>query len=72
MGRLLTYADGRLRTGRVTFLVFAALLIVMSVLFKVNSSMDHAVLAVKHVFEPAPGHHIGAYRPRLPPRQVRI
>jgi hypothetical protein len=53
MSRLLTHTDGRLRTGRVTFLVFVGLLIAMGILFKVNSSVDQAVLAVKHVFEPA-------------------
>jgi len=53
MARLLTDADGRLRTGRVTLLVFIGLLGAMSILFKLNRSVDHAVLAVKHVFEPA-------------------
>lgn len=53
MARLLTHADGRLRTGRVTLLIFMGLLVAMGVLFKLNKSMDQAVVAVKHVFEPA-------------------
>jgi hypothetical protein len=54
MAKILTHHDGRLRTGRVTFLVFAGLLAALSLLFKANSSVDQAVLSVKHVFEPTP------------------
>ena len=53
MARLFTHNDGRLKTGRVAALVFAGLLTLFGMLFKVNSSVDHALLAVKHVFEPA-------------------
>jgi len=49
----LTHADGRLRTGRVSLLIFIGLLGAMCLLFKANRSMDHAILAVKHLFEPA-------------------
>ena len=53
MTRLFTDKDGRLKTGRVAILIFAGLLIALGMLFKLNSSVDHALLAVKHVFEPA-------------------
>jgi hypothetical protein len=52
MARLFTHGDGRLKTGRVAVLVFAGLLTACAMLFKVNSSVDHALVAVKHVFEP--------------------
>ena len=52
MARLFTNKDGRLKTGRVATLVFTGLLVALGVLFKLNSSVDHALLAVKHVFEP--------------------
>ena len=52
MAGFLTYMDGRLKTGRVTILVFAGLLVLMAVFFNINKSVDHALVAVKHVFEP--------------------
>ncbi|MBW2610445.1 MAG: hypothetical protein JRC68_08905 [Deltaproteobacteria bacterium] len=52
MAGLFTNKDGRLKTGRVAILVFAGLLMALAMLFKINSSVDHALLAVKHVFEP--------------------
>ena len=53
MTGLFTNKDGRLKTGRVAILIFAGLLVALGMLFKINSSVDHALLAVKHVFEPA-------------------
>jgi hypothetical protein len=53
MSGLFTKKDGRLKTGRVAILIFAGLLVALGMLFKINSSVDHALLAVKHVFEPA-------------------
>lgn len=52
MAGLFTNKDGRLKTGRVATLVFAGLLMTLAMLFKINSSVDYALLAVKHVFEP--------------------
>ena len=52
MARLLTHKDGRLKTGRVAILVFFALVMALGMAFKANKSVDHALLAVKHVFEP--------------------
>ena len=52
MAGAFTHKDGRLKTGRVTALVFMGLLGVFALLFKINSSVDHALLVVKHVFEP--------------------
>ncbi|MBC8466787.1 MAG: hypothetical protein H8D55_03000 [Deltaproteobacteria bacterium] len=52
MTGLFTNKDGRLKTGRVAILIFAGLLMALVMLFKVNSSVDHTLLAVKHVFEP--------------------
>ena len=52
MAGLFTKKDGRLKTGRVAILIFAGLLVALGMLFKINSSVDHALLAVKHVFEP--------------------
>ena len=51
MAGLFTNKDGRLKTGRVAIVVFAGLLVTLGILFKINSSVDHALLAVKHVFE---------------------
>jgi len=53
MAGLFTNKDGRLKTGRVAILVFAGLLMALGMLFKINSSVDPVLLAVKHVFEPA-------------------
>ena len=53
MAGLFTKKDGRLKTGRVAIVVFAGLLMALGMIFKLNSSVDHALLAVKHVFEPA-------------------
>jgi len=52
MGNLLTYKEGRLRTGRVAFLAFILLLVCLGGLFKVSRRMDKALVAVRHVFEP--------------------
>ena len=52
MARFFTHKNGRLKTGRVAVLIFAGLLIAFGMFFKINSSVDHALLAVKHVFEP--------------------
>jgi len=51
MTGLFTKKDGRLKTGRVAILIFAGILVALGMLFKVNPSVDHALLAVKHVFE---------------------
>lgn len=52
MSGLLTYKNGRLKTGRVAILVFVALLVMFAMAFKINKSVDRALVAVKHVFEP--------------------
>jgi len=52
MAGLLTYKNGRLKTRRVAILVFVALLVMFAMAFKVNKSVDRALVAVKHVFEP--------------------
>ena len=52
MARLFINKDGRLKTGRVAILIFAGILVASAMLFKVNNSVDHALLAVRHVFEP--------------------
>ncbi len=52
MAGLFINKDGRLKTGRVAILIFAGLLMALAMLFKINSSVDYALLAVKHVFEP--------------------
>ncbi len=51
MGGLLTYGDGRLKTGRITWMAFTALLVCAGMLFKVSAPVDRAMVAVKHVFE---------------------
>ena len=48
----MTYKDGRLRTGRVAVAVFFVLLMVLAIIFQLRRPMDHALVAVKHVFEP--------------------
>lgn len=53
MAGLFTKKDGRLKTGRVAILIFSGILVALGMLFKLNGSVDHAFLAVKHVFEPA-------------------
>jgi len=51
MSGLFTKKDGRLKTGRVAIVVFAGILVTLGMLFKINSSVDHALLSVKHVFK---------------------
>ncbi|MBW1828551.1 MAG: hypothetical protein JRI74_03945 [Deltaproteobacteria bacterium] len=51
MGGLLTYGDGRLKTGRISWMAFAALLVCAGMLFKISAPVDRAMVAVKHVFE---------------------
>ena len=53
MTGLFTKKDGRLKTGRVAIMAFAVLLLTLGILFKINHSVDQALMAVKHVFEPA-------------------
>ena len=52
MARLLTYKDGRLRTGRVAAGVFILFLFSLGFLFKISRPVDQAMVVVRHMFEP--------------------
>ena len=52
MARLLTYKDGRLRTGRVAMLLFFLMVTGAALLFEFRQSMDDVLVSVKHVFKP--------------------
>jgi hypothetical protein len=52
MRKLLTHSDGSLKTGRVAVMVFFLLIGSLAVLLKLSRPVDHALVAVRHVFEP--------------------
>ncbi len=49
--RLLTYEDGRLKTGRVALLVFIMIMVGCALAYKLSKPVDQVMIAVKHVFE---------------------
>jgi len=50
MRNLFVKSDGRLRTGRVSSLLFLGLLLSLSLLFYLQKPMDKAVVVVRHIF----------------------
>ena len=54
MKPLLTYDDGRLKTGRVALLVFIMILVGCTIAYKLSKPVDQVMVAVKHVFEAEP------------------
>jgi len=51
MKNLISYKDGRLKTGRVAVLVFIGLLVCFAMLFKARKPVDQVLVRVSHVFE---------------------
>ncbi len=54
MKPLLTYDDGRLKTGRVALLVFLIIMVGCTIAYKLSKPVDQVMVAVKHVFEAEP------------------
>ena len=52
MKRLLMHSDGRLKTGRLSLVVFIALLVCGALFFKAGQQLDTVLVEVKHQFEP--------------------
>jgi len=50
MSKFITHPDGRLKTGRLSLILFGALLLGLSLLFYLQKPVDRAVVVVKHVF----------------------
>lgn len=54
MKRLFSHGDGRLKTGRLSWVVFLALLVCGALFFKAGQQLDTVIVEVKHQFEPQP------------------
>lgn len=52
MKRLLKHGDGRLKTGRLSLVVFITLLLCGALFFKAGQQLDTVLVEVKHQFEP--------------------
>lgn len=52
MKRLLKHGDGRLKTGRLSLLIFITLLLCGALFFKAGQHLDTVLVEVKHQFEP--------------------
>lgn len=52
MKRLLMHGDGRLKTGRLSLVVFITLLLCGALFFKAGKQLDTVMVEVKHRFEP--------------------
>ncbi len=52
MARFFSHKDGRLRTGRVAFLVFVGFMVCLGAVFQMSKPINETVVRVKHVFEP--------------------
>ena len=53
MSGILTYRDGRIRTGRVASLIFVLMFFACALFFKISPPVDKAVVVVEHLFKPA-------------------
>ncbi|PIP42348.1 MAG: hypothetical protein COX19_01345, partial [Desulfobacterales bacterium CG23_combo_of_CG06-09_8_20_14_all_51_8] len=52
MKRFFIHADGRLKTGRVAFLVFLSVMVGCSLVYYASQPVDKITILVKHIFEP--------------------
>ncbi|MCP3872061.1 MAG: hypothetical protein GY699_02760 [Desulfobacteraceae bacterium] len=51
MKALFKHGNGRLKTSRITFLVFIVMLVCLSLVYKMGKSADKAIVKIEHVFK---------------------
>ncbi|NOY69159.1 MAG: hypothetical protein GXP53_06655 [Deltaproteobacteria bacterium] len=54
MRRFLTHADGRLKSGRIAFLLFVGLIVCFSLAYRFARPVDRVMVAVTHMFNAQP------------------